>query len=185
MFWNDWLTGKFLSVSHQRDLFVAKTCRFRAKDQHRWFSGRMLACHAGGQGSIPGRCMSEVAFVRIIVDVKLGWQVLWLPVRNRLYWDLTADVWDISSKGWTWYHFHSLKPLIQHLEWILFFTVQSEVWGYCKGIKLTFESCASCNVSEYNEAVVTVMKSCYCWCWEKCEKHWSEFCGEWPYKFFR
>ena len=24
--------------------------------EHRWFSGRMLACHAGGQGSIPGRC---------------------------------------------------------------------------------------------------------------------------------
>ena len=22
----------------------------------RWFSGRMLACHAGGPGSIPGRC---------------------------------------------------------------------------------------------------------------------------------
>ncbi|KNC23769.1 hypothetical protein FF38_13815 [Lucilia cuprina] len=24
--------------------------------KHRWFSGRMLACHAGGPGSIPGRC---------------------------------------------------------------------------------------------------------------------------------
>ena len=23
---------------------------------HRWFSGRMLACHAGRPGSIPGRC---------------------------------------------------------------------------------------------------------------------------------
>ena len=26
--------------------------------EHRWFSGRMLACHAGGPGSIPGRCKS-------------------------------------------------------------------------------------------------------------------------------
>ena len=26
--------------------------------RHRWFSGRMLACHAGGPGSIPGRCKS-------------------------------------------------------------------------------------------------------------------------------
>ena len=26
--------------------------------KHRWFSGRMLACHAGGPGSIPGRCNS-------------------------------------------------------------------------------------------------------------------------------
>jgi hypothetical protein len=24
--------------------------------KHRWFSGRMLACHVGGPGSIPGRC---------------------------------------------------------------------------------------------------------------------------------
>ena len=24
--------------------------------EHRWFSGRILACHAGGPGSIPGRC---------------------------------------------------------------------------------------------------------------------------------
>ena len=28
--------------------------------QHRWFSGRMLACHAGGPGSIPGRCNSFI-----------------------------------------------------------------------------------------------------------------------------
>ena len=26
------------------------------RNKHRWFSGRMLACHAGGPGSIPGRC---------------------------------------------------------------------------------------------------------------------------------
>jgi hypothetical protein len=26
--------------------------------QHRWFSGKMLACHVGGPGSIPGRCSS-------------------------------------------------------------------------------------------------------------------------------
>ena len=30
--------------------------------QHRWFSGRMLACHAGGPGSIPGRCNSFLDF---------------------------------------------------------------------------------------------------------------------------
>ena len=29
---------------------------YEYKCQHRWFSGRMLACHAGGPGSIPGRC---------------------------------------------------------------------------------------------------------------------------------
>ena len=29
-------------------------------DKHRWFSGRMLACHAGGPGSIPGRCRNTL-----------------------------------------------------------------------------------------------------------------------------
>ena len=29
---------------------------------HRWFSGRMLACHAGGPGSIPGRCKFFLLF---------------------------------------------------------------------------------------------------------------------------
>ena len=37
----------------------------RATDEqrHRWFSGRMLACHAGGPGSIPGRCKLFLFFV--------------------------------------------------------------------------------------------------------------------------
>ena len=30
--------------------------------KHRWFSGRMLACHAGGPGSIPGRCIFFLLF---------------------------------------------------------------------------------------------------------------------------
>ena len=32
---------------------------------HRWFSGRMLACHAGGPGSIPGRCNSFLCVKKI------------------------------------------------------------------------------------------------------------------------
>ena len=31
--------------------------------KHRWFSGRMLACHAGGPGSIPGRCKYFLSFL--------------------------------------------------------------------------------------------------------------------------
>ena len=30
--------------------------------QHWWFSGRILACHAGGPGSIPGQCMVSLFF---------------------------------------------------------------------------------------------------------------------------
>ena len=33
--------------------------------RHRWFSGRMLACHAGGPGSIPGRCKIFSFFLAI------------------------------------------------------------------------------------------------------------------------
>ena len=46
----------FFGVKHfltRRNIF-AKFGPFRYV--HRWFSGRMLACHAGGPGSIPGRC---------------------------------------------------------------------------------------------------------------------------------
>ena len=38
---------KALQISLQAEQTLSK---------HRWFSGRMLACHAGGPGSIPGRC---------------------------------------------------------------------------------------------------------------------------------
>ena len=31
-------------------------CLFTRDIRQRWFSGRILACHAGGPGSIPGRC---------------------------------------------------------------------------------------------------------------------------------
>ena len=30
---------------------------YESKSKHWWFSGRMLACHAGGPGSIPGQCI--------------------------------------------------------------------------------------------------------------------------------
>jgi hypothetical protein len=30
---------------------------FGYNHKHWWFSGRMLACHAGGPGSIPGQCI--------------------------------------------------------------------------------------------------------------------------------
>ena len=39
------------------DSVLGKTSVFSTlTHEHRWFSGRMLACHAGGPGSIPGRC---------------------------------------------------------------------------------------------------------------------------------
>lgn len=33
------------------------------QSQHCWFSGRMLACHAGGPGSIPGQCSQLLLYL--------------------------------------------------------------------------------------------------------------------------
>ena len=38
------------------NLLMIWVSTLRSVREHRWFSGRMLACHAGGPGSIPGRC---------------------------------------------------------------------------------------------------------------------------------
>ena len=53
---------KSITNSQQRisSINVTLICNWNEKSkyisEHRWFSGRMLACHAGGPGSIPGRC---------------------------------------------------------------------------------------------------------------------------------
>ena len=44
----------FLKICLRTDR--AKVLSVHEYTAHRWFSGRMLACHAGGPGSIPGRC---------------------------------------------------------------------------------------------------------------------------------
>ena len=43
-------------------IIMTQLCLPRLAREHRWFSGRMLACHAGGPGSIPGRCMIFLTF---------------------------------------------------------------------------------------------------------------------------
>ena len=37
-------------------LFVVMLLKLQSYHKHWWFSGRILACHAGGPGSIPGQC---------------------------------------------------------------------------------------------------------------------------------
>ena len=51
--------------------------------KHRWFSGRMLACHAGGPGSIPGRCKSFYFFYLNFSDY-----VLDVPTYGKLSVDI-------------------------------------------------------------------------------------------------
>jgi hypothetical protein len=51
--------GTFVSAATFN--FLSSNCfvSHRTTTKHRWFSGRMLACHAGGPGSIPGRCIES------------------------------------------------------------------------------------------------------------------------------
>ena len=48
------MTEKQSTKWQTNELFKNKY--FPSPDKQRWFSGRILACHAGGPGSIPGRC---------------------------------------------------------------------------------------------------------------------------------
>ena len=48
--------------------------------RHWWFSGRILACHAGGPGSIPGQCISfwyrEIKYIENDMKCNKKW---WAP----------------------------------------------------------------------------------------------------------
>ena len=43
---------------HEQEVATRK--QFALFQKHWWFSGRILACHAGGPGSIPGQCNFSV-----------------------------------------------------------------------------------------------------------------------------
>ena len=59
-------------LTYERDQFVGSVARVvkgltDRVNKHRWFSGRMLACHAGGPGSIPGRRSVLFLFPKILL----------------------------------------------------------------------------------------------------------------------
>ena len=60
--------------------------------QHRWFSGRILACHAGGPGSIPGRCTFRFPELKIF-----RWPLI--KIKNSMDPSSIAD----------WQYLHSLS----------------------------------------------------------------------------
>ena len=60
---------------------------------HRWFSGRMLACHAGGPGSIPGRCKVFCTSPAIISECY--WRI-WCRILTGTWWFLSPAISDKS-----------------------------------------------------------------------------------------
>ncbi|GIY48902.1 hypothetical protein CEXT_44731 [Caerostris extrusa] len=51
------------TIFRQRNFHAAKHFSVKTLEtERRWFSGRMLACHVGGPGAIPGRCTIFIFF---------------------------------------------------------------------------------------------------------------------------
>lgn len=55
------------------------------KLKHRWFSGRILACHAVGPGSIPGRCVFLVSRRGLAGCVKERYKVVESDFRSDIH----------------------------------------------------------------------------------------------------
>ena len=71
---------------------------------HWWFSGRILACHAGGPGSIPGQCTIILLFFSLHSPV-LSWQIfLNIHFNKALFFDLSICQFVLLSFWWLWYN---------------------------------------------------------------------------------
>ena len=60
---------RLLILNKVSDIFIFYKNTDKCYNKHRWFSGRMLACHAGGPGSIPGRCITN-----FFIAIDEGWR---------------------------------------------------------------------------------------------------------------
>ena len=90
---------------HIRLLWCAKCAHRLVLSAHRWFSGRMLACHAGGPGSIPGRCKFSlllcsiwgiIEFLAYMPELLPPWHI------SQHSWHISQDCppWHISQSSW-------------------------------------------------------------------------------------
>ena len=52
------------------------------KNKQRWFSGRILACHAGGPGSIPGRCKVFLIFVEFLSKISTNKTICYFILKS-------------------------------------------------------------------------------------------------------
>ena len=55
--------------------------------KHWWFSGRILACHAGGPGSIPGQCIRFLYFLHYSCRCD-KFRIIFIPI---LYYHILRD----------------------------------------------------------------------------------------------
>ena len=73
--------------------------------QHQWFSGRMLACHAGGPGSIPGWCNFLYIFILTFFCIfhSLNWLRFSISryVFNKLLKKVRSEQKNVSTSYWS------------------------------------------------------------------------------------
>ena len=96
--WQDGIVFSFYEMPQiALNIMTVSSCR------HRWFSGRMLACHAGGPGSIPGRCK---IFFHLASPTYLKPSIL----KGRLGHDSTCN-WSVYDvKNWKKLHRPGIEP---------------------------------------------------------------------------
>ena len=110
---------KWLQRLRPRFLFrIAVRCRENAFfAEHQWFSGRMLACHAGGPGSIPGWCNFLYIFILTFF--------LHIPFSKLINWlrfNISRYIFDKSLKkvrseqeiGHWWIKVHRVPSTLVH-----------------------------------------------------------------------
>jgi hypothetical protein len=107
-----------VSVFFFADFYAVVLCPIM---KHRWFSGRMLACHAGGPGSIPGRCRhffsfptspSSFAFWPAVDTV--GWTDL--ESRGKLCRGLNQNI--LGDAGYRSPYLSHAKRALYHLSYV-------------------------------------------------------------------
>ena len=82
--------------------------------EHRWFSGRMLACHAGGPGSIPGRCNQFCKFSKQILVL-----CFWSSQLNSLFVHRTvAETKTFGDGGYRSPYLSHAKRALYHLSYV-------------------------------------------------------------------
>ena len=82
--------------------------------EHRWFSGRMLACHAGGPGSIPGRCNQFCKFSKTILVL-----CFWSSQLNSLFVHRTvAQTKTFGDGGYRSPYLSHAKRALYHLSYV-------------------------------------------------------------------
>ena len=90
-----------------------------AAREHRWFSGRMLACHAGGPGSIPGRCNQFCILSKLSFSLQF-WVSIWLESADHSFFRNSRTVQATKREAKTFGDGGYRSPYLSHAKRALY-----------------------------------------------------------------